>query len=374
MRLTDLISGELDNSEVRWLVVPDKHWALLTRKRAMMILNRVRLLALLFAVLTPLWCGVDLVVFPFPLWLDLAISRFVASAMFACLLLYSPRGRLVDAYGAMALLFAIPTLFFIISYMLLGRYHLNAMSAAMGAGYAFLPFVLVAGFSIFPLTLAENLIFASPVLAGELIAGFLRWPWVSWPSFAGAFWLLLLITGVSALAGMSQLAFMIALVRQAIHDPVTGIFSRRSGEEMLDLQMAQACRNNLPLTVGMIDLDHFKEVNDRFGHEAGDRILREFAKTVGNSLRRGDIFIRWGGEEFLLVLSNADFDQAARALKRVREHGSSLRPDGSPITASIGLAERIADHSNDWKPLVEMADARMYLAKQRGRDQVVFED
>jgi GGDEF domain-containing protein len=85
-----------------------------------------------------------------------------------------------------------------------------------------------------------------------------------------AFWLLALITGVSTLAGMSQLAFMIALVRQAIRDPLTGVFSRRSGEETLDLQFTIAQRSNAALSIAFIDLDHFKSINDSFGHEAGD--------------------------------------------------------------------------------------------------------
>lgn len=371
LKLSDLIPDELDKAQLRWLLLPKRHWVLLSRRRAAMIVNRVRLLAFLFAVLTPFWSIVDLIVFPFPLWLSLATTRIAASAAFASLLLFRPDGNLFNAWRAMALLFAIPTVFFVISYLLLGHYNLTAMSAAMGAGYAFLPFVLVAGFSVFPLTLVENVVFACPILIAEGIAGMSRWRGLDWPSFAGAFWLLVLIIGVSTLAGMSQLAFMVALVRQAIYDPLTGAFSRRSGEEMLDLQLVLACRNNQPLTVGLIDIDYFKDVNDRFGHEAGDRILRQFVQHIRDSLRRGDILIRWGGEEFLLLMCNVDISQAASALQRLRRIGLGMRPDGSPLTASIGLAERITDSTDEWRVLVEAADARMYLAKQGGRNQVV---
>ena len=94
----------------------------------------------------------------------------------------------------------------------------------VGAGYAFLPFVLMAGLTIFPLTLVENLVLASLLLLAQAFAGYLSWATLNWPSFAGAFWLLILIAGVTSLASMSQLAFMFALVRQAIRDPLTGCF------------------------------------------------------------------------------------------------------------------------------------------------------
>jgi len=370
-RLTGLMPGELKQAELGWLAAPHQHLSLLTRRRATMIVNRVRLFAFLFAVLTPLWSVVDLVVFPFPLWLNLALMRLLACAAFASLLLYyRPNGDLFDAYRAMALLFAIPTAFYVASYTLLGHYQLSGISAAIGAGYAFLPFVLLAGLAIFPLTLLENLVIASPILVAQGIAGSMRWATLDWPSFAGAFWLLVLITGVSTLAGMSQLAFMIALVRQAIRDPLTGVFSRSSGEEVLELQFTIASRSNAALSVAFIDLDHFKSINDRFGHEAGDQTLRDMTDTVSSNLRRGDLLARWGGEEFLLIMPDADMTQAEAALLRLRSIGFGMRPDGAPLTASIGIAERGADQAANWKALIDLADRRMYLAKQGGRDRV----
>ncbi|HEY0844784.1 MAG TPA: hypothetical protein VGE12_05425, partial [Noviherbaspirillum sp.] len=236
-RLTGLMPGELTESEISMLLGPSRHMALATRRRATLIVNRVRLFSFLFAVLTPLWSVVDLVVFPYPLWLTLALMRFAAAAAFASLLVYyRPNGDLFDAYRAMALLFLIPTVFYVSSHTLLASHELSGLSAAIGAGYAFLPFVLLAGLAIFPLTLIESVLIASPILLAQGISGYLRWPVLDWPSFAGAFWLLVLITSVATMAGMSQLAFMIALVRQAIRDPLTGVFSRSSGEEVVELQ------------------------------------------------------------------------------------------------------------------------------------------
>lgn len=371
-RVAKLLSGELHQSELIWLVSPHQHMALLKRRRAIMIVNRVRLFALLFAVLTPLWSVVDLVVFPFPLWFNLAFMRLIACGAFASLLLnYRPTGELFDAYRAMALLFAIPTVFYVASFTVLNHYQLTGISAAIGAGYAFLPFVLLAGLSVFPLTLVENLAIASPILVAQALAGSLRWSTLDWPSFAGAFWLLLLITGVATLAGMSQLAFMIALVRQAIRDSLTGAFSRSSAEEVLELQFTNASRSNTALSLAFIDLDHFKSINDQFGHDAGDKALIDMASFVSSNLRQGDMLARWGGEEFLLIMPNTDLVQAQAALQRMRGLGFGQRPDATPLTASIGIAERVTDQISDWKMLVDLADQRMYLAKQGGRDRVV---
>ena len=366
---------ELNSSEFSALLVPHRHFSLLAQRRATMIVNRVRLFAFLFAVLTPLWAIIDYFAFPLPLWFALGALRFSACIAFVLVVVhYRPSGSLGNAYRAMALLFAIPTLFYVASHQLLSGYSLAGMSAAIATGYAFLPFVLLAGLSIFPLSLFESALFAAPILLAQFLAGMLSWGALDWLTFAGAFWLLALITGVSTLAGMSQLAFMIALVRQAIRDPLTGVFSRRSGEETLDLQFTIAQRSNAALSLAFIDLDHFKSINDSFGHEAGDVVLKEAASTIARYLRRGDMLVRWGGEEFVLILPNTDHLQAQTVMARLRQNGFGRRPDQAPVTASIGLSELKADRCDDWRKLIEIADRRMYVAKRRGRNQVCDSD
>lgn len=370
-RLAGLMPGELNRSEIGWLLSPRQHFPLLEQRRATMIVNRVRLFAFLFAVLTPIWAVVDYFVFPFSLWLSLAVLRLSASAAFALIVLrYRPSGSLSNAYQALALLFIVPTLFYVASHQLLSGTELAGLSAAIATGYAFLPFVLLAGLAIFPLSFIESLVIASPILLAQALSALLNWSAMDWPSFAGAFWLLALITGVSNLAGMSQLAFMIALVRQAIRDPLTGVFSRRSGEETLELQFTIAKRSMAPLSIAFVDLDHFKSVNDSFGHEAGDCVLKSAAMSIGQQLRRGDMLVRWGGEEFVLILPNTDMGQARIAMKRLRQAGFGLRPDQQAITASIGLSELKEENVDTWRELVEIADQRMYFAKGHGRDQI----
>ncbi len=370
-RLATLLPSELKPNELKQLLIPHRHSMLLTQRRATLIVNRVRLFAFLFAVLTPVWGIIDLMVFSYPLWLGLAAFRLLACGAFACLLLfYRPSGNLFDAYRAIAILFAIPTVFYIASHTLLGGYQLTQFSAVVATGYAFLPFVLMAGLAIFPLTLVENLVLAFILLLAQALAGYLSWSTLNWPSFAGAFWLLILIAGVTALASLSQLAFMIALVRQAIRDPLTGVFSRGSGQEIMQLQWDTARRHDSGLAVAFVDLDHFKSINDTFGHDAGDQVLRDCTRHLLTNLRSTDSLVRWGGEEFVVIMPDTDIEQARLALGRMVQKGFGLRPDGLPLTASIGLAERCADRPESGQQLLEQADKRMYQAKASGRNRL----
>src|SRR5690554_6352936 len=370
-RLASLLPNELKAVEFPQLLLPTRHSLLLSQRRATRIFNRVRLSAFLYALLTPLWSVVDLIVFDYPLWSSLAVSRLLASLAFASLLMYYLlNGNLLDAYRAIAILFFIPTVFYVVSHTLITGHQLEPFSAAVATGYAFLPFVLMAGLAIFPLTLLENLVLATTLLLAQGLAGFLNWPVLNWPSYAGGYWLLVLIAGVTALACMSQLAFMIALVRQAIRDPLTGILSRGSGTEILHLLWSNAEQNNSCLALAFFDIDHFKSINDTYGHEAGDRVLQEFTGNLQARMRGSDTLLRWGGEEFLLVMPNTDMHQARRALRRLTESGLGVRPDGTRLTASIGLAERCADRVSSPNELLELADHRMYRAKTGGRDQI----
>ena len=354
-----------------WLLRSRAHISLMVVRRAQVIVTRARLVAGLFAVLTPLWIVVDILVFAPEIWRVLAVARIVATLAFTPLLLGRQRSESNrDAHRSLALLLAVPTLFFVFSHLYVSRFELSEVQAAFAAGYTFLPFVMLAGLSIFPLTLTESLGLAAPMLIASLATAALRWQLLDLPTFIGSFWLMLLITAVSAIAGLSQLAFMIVLVRDAIHDGMTGCFSRQSGEELLDLQFVLSARIKSSLTLAFIDLDHFKQVNDQFGHDAGDRVLTAAADAIRHQLRAGDMLMRWGGEEFVLVMPNIGIEQGLQALGRVLSSGFGVRPDGTPMTASIGVAERLADAASGWRALVDLADARMYEAKRSGRNRI----
>jgi diguanylate cyclase (GGDEF)-like protein len=370
-----LILVEMSVQEVGWLMRPHGHISLLANRRTTIIVTRARLSAGLFAALTPLWIIFDIFTFPPEIWEGLVLARVAATAGFIGILLMLRRMETIrDAYRALGLLMTVPMAFFLFTYLHMSQFQLHGVQAALSTGYAFLPFVVVAGLSIFPLTLVESLSFSLPVLLMQLAAAALHSPALDWATIAAAFWLLALISGVSAMAGLSQLAFMIVLVREAIRDSMTGCYSRNSGEELLELQFILSTRNATPLSLVFMDLDHFKQINDRFGHDAGDNVLVSTSAAIRSELRTGDILIRWGGEEFVLILPNNTGLQACQALERLRKSGLGLRPDGTPVTASIGVAERITDNVQTWQDLVEKADTRMYQAKQGGRNRVIASD
>lgn len=160
--------------------------------------------------------------------------------------------------------------------------------------------------------------------------------------------------------------------RLTVTDPVTRIANRRGLTTALRMAASFAERRQVPLSVVAFDLDHFKRVNDTWGHDAGDRVLRRVAQVAVRSCRREDVAGRWGGEEFLLVLPATSEAEAAVVAERLRRQLAGLVSRGSSlsVTASFGAAERLPGESLDG--LLGRADLALYAAKNAGRDRVVL--
>jgi diguanylate cyclase (GGDEF)-like protein len=162
--------------------------------------------------------------------------------------------------------------------------------------------------------------------------------------------------------------------RQAMVDSLTGLANRRSLEETLRLELARAARFGDTVSVVLADLDKFKAVNDRFGHAAGDEVLKAFADALRETVRESDVAGRWGGEEFALVLSGTDAEGGARLAERARasfENMAVQMPDGTmlQVTASFGVAS--FPESHQLGDLLAAADSALYEAKREGRNRVV---
>ncbi len=151
-------------------------------------------------------------------------------------------------------------------------------------------------------------------------------------------------------------------------DPLTGIANRRSFEEALQRQIERAHRYCEPLSIVMIDLDHFKTVNDNHGHEAGDNVLRSVADTLTAHSRGMDLAARYGGEEFLLLLPKTEIRDAEALVERLRLSLSEtlVEPLSNPVTGTFGLAQWV--EGEDMHNLIGRADDAMYRAKQAGRN------
>lgn len=161
----------------------------------------------------------------------------------------------------------------------------------------------------------------------------------------------------------------------ALRDPLTGLYNRRYLTERLVEEMARASRQKQPLSYLMVDIDHFKKLNDTYGHLAGDKILKELAKRLHLACRAMDVVGRFGGEEFFVILPGTDSGTAAEVAERIRR---SI--DDKPFAAgeflirvqvSVGGAQRAAkfEHVNQ---LIESADRALYAAKTAGRNRVVL--
>jgi len=174
---------------------------------------------------------------------------------------------------------------------------------------------------------------------------------------------------------ISNLRHRRQLMRLATEDTLTGMPNRGRTAQLAMAALEAAAAEQRPLTVAIIDLDHFKDINDRCGHATGDFVLREFARVSRGSLRAGDILGRWGGEEFLLILPDTTLDAALASVERLRalalaiEVPSPDRQSPMRVTFSAGLATT-ADGARSLDEIIARADAALYEAKNEGRDLV----
>jgi diguanylate cyclase (GGDEF)-like protein len=163
------------------------------------------------------------------------------------------------------------------------------------------------------------------------------------------------------------------LAELAQTDPLTGVANRGHIEHFLADEVERARRFNRSLSVGMLDVDHFKRINDGFGHPFGDRVIREVARILAETVRQVDKVGRYGGEEFLLVLPDTDMEGARILAERVRSliEAAGFDPEGYRGTVSIGVAAWQPD-TPSWEALVSQADQALYEAKETGRNRVCF--
>jgi diguanylate cyclase (GGDEF)-like protein len=162
----------------------------------------------------------------------------------------------------------------------------------------------------------------------------------------------------------------------SLTDPLTGLANRHRLTDVLDHEWRRALRPRLPIAVAMIDIDHFKLYNDRYGHPAGDQCLRRVAAVLNECVRSTDLVARYGGEEFAIVLPSADATVARQVAQRVRDAVMALdqpheRSPYGVVTVSIGLAVVIPSEPDTPEHLIELADHQLYLAKHNGRNQVM---
>lgn len=160
------------------------------------------------------------------------------------------------------------------------------------------------------------------------------------------------------------------LERLATRDPLTSCFNRRSFFEQFDSQWNSAKRYHQPLSAIMVDVDHFKSINDNHGHSVGDQVLQKVAETLMQTARETDIVARYGGEEFAILLPNTEILNAAASAERIRKALAAMKFPNLSVTASLGVSS-ICQKATSPQELLDQADKCLYVAKRNGRNQVV---
>lgn len=338
--------------------------------RAKTLSNRVRTLAFLLGVLIPAWISVDVFYLAGDELRFVVFARLVTGACCLALALWrSDIHNLRSARFRLALLILLPSVF-----QTLAHLYLDGRELPLPPGYVFFPFMIISLGAIFPLTILEGASLAS-FLTGLHLATAAYTDDLFKQQTLNEIWLLVLLALISGWAALTQLTMMMRLYRQAHRDPLTGLANRRSIVTYLEQEVRSSRRNETPLSLMLLDLDKFKRFNDHYGHAAGDEVLIHFANLLVAQSRAEDLVGRYGGEEFLMVLSDTSREGAQQIAERLRlacHEEEVITPTGDPLrfTTSIGVAQMHPDESID--QALKRVDDALYAAKGGGRDRVVI--
>ncbi len=230
--------------------------------------------------------------------------------------------------------------------------------------------VMLAGLSHLGLSPAAHISNQANVVSSSLMA--LMVSVLLWRTFTRAELLQRQLTHTNATLRQQQAQ----LEQLATRDPLTGLLNRRAFEERAQHELRRAQREGTPLALVMLDLDHFKAINDHWGHPAGDAVLAQAAQLLAQGVRATDVAARWGGEEFIALLPNtsaASARQLADKLRLAQEHArTSWQGKALQVTASWGVAALVPGGTDTLDHLVSRADQALYEAKHLGRNQVVL--
>jgi len=182
------------------------------------------------------------------------------------------------------------------------------------------------------------------------------------------------VIGYQMAATLQHLQRFSSVKNMAIYDTLTGLYNRRYFEERLRVEAQKSFSNNIPLSLIMVDIDHFKKVNDTFGHPEGDMILREIASLLKKSVRKKDTVARYGGEEFILILPEAGIEASSMIADRIRLLVESTLFDVGKaqlnLSVSLGISSFPIHRAGSDGELIKMADQALYEAKRGGRNRV----
>lgn len=354
--------SETTDQAIRF-ISPHEHGWILAGRRAQEITRRLFLIVFCFAICTPLWLIIDAVSLSTEDFLEIAVLRLLVSGVFAFIAWKIKAGTASWSKIWISLLSLSVglSIFHIGAAIILDG---SISSPVIARSYEFLPFILIAGLAMLPLTILESLFVAFPAAVAMVVAGMIRHG-ISAFETIGDMWLFTILTIASIATSLLHFKFLDALSRQAIRDSISGAFSRASGEELIDLQFLLSARASTPLSIAYVDIENFKEKNNRIGRAKCDEILASVAKKLVSDFRKSDMVIRWGGDEMLLIMPNTKVDGAKLAIDRILAEGFE-NSIGEKVEVSAGIAERITDDVSNWVELISLAEKRSEAASSMG--------
>lgn len=335
--------------------------------RSELLLLRVRLFAALFGLVSPIWYPIDLWLLPEDILGSMLALRAITGFLLLVLALFPAKPTLTGAWRRAAALVVITLVFYlVVQYMAGVTYTTPSL-----IGYTALPLLLVAILSLLPLTLFESAVLQ--VFIGATVIGTHIWlGGLDDQGVLGLLWVLLLLIGFALMAQGIQLHLLLVIHRQATRDNLTGLFNRGALLRQAVHVLGESDDRGIPYAVLMIDLDRFKQINDTYGHLAGDKILRAVASELEQQLTPTSMVGRFGGEEFLLLMSQTRLPEALQKAEQLRQAVSRLvvDTDAGPVevTTSIGVAE--GQPGEAMEHTVHRADQALYSAKESGRNLV----
>nr|MDP2191260.1 GGDEF domain-containing protein [Rhodoferax sp.] len=338
--------------------------------RAEYIAIRLRFMALFFAIVVPLWMPIDLVTLRPEHFPAIALARSMLAAfllLIAVLTLRKLSSRQTDALLSLTII--APIAFYVASIFILSQ----PVAETPLVGYSFMPSVMAAMLGVFPLTLAYGLLLSAVIVLAQLgITAYLG-PLISLDTL-DKLWVLMMIVGVSLWIQTGQLLMLLKLYRESTQDPLTGLINRRVLMKRLATEVTHNNKKQRPFCILMFDLDRFKRINDNYGHLTGDKVLKETAQILKNGLRDHDIIARFGGEEFVAVLTNVTSEAAMEVAERIRQNCHDTRvsaPNDEVIQLSTSVGVTQYETGEAIEATLERVDECLYVAKEQGRNRVI---
>lgn len=330
--------------------------------------TRVGVIALIFLILTPFWALFDFFVLAENTrWLVIPARIIMTVGLIVTMVIaLKTRKGTTHIFVATGLLFILPILFYLTVVIATSQEPPSDLP-----GYDFMPYMLTAMLAIFPLTLLEGLVLGLLFFLSQVYALHTDHVLLSVHGLQ-TLWLLGAILVITVTSSYFHLGLLLRLYREATHDGLTGLLNRMAFIQAVEQVMATHRRESIVFM--MLDLDHFKRLNDNYGHSVGDKVLQQFARIMRKEVRSIDYVARYGGEEFVIVLVGQSKDEAMAVAERIRASTeSTIMQDHEGqefnFTVSIGVASLEANESI--AQAMRRADDGLYEAKRISRNCVV---